>query len=118
MSSKWSEVAFWRACERSHTPPFREEHTFDSALEVQWSDEFIRYQKNRIIVGFCRYGFLGTDKLGFIGRLEQKLSLYKQTGNMEYLVDIANYAMLEFISPANSKAYWPESFDDENSKRV
>lgn len=41
-------------------------------------------------------------KLNAIGSLEQRLRLYKKTGNADYLVDVANFAMIEFMLPSHN----------------
>lgn len=35
-----------------------------------------------------------------IKNLEIRLQKYKETGNTEYLVDVANFVMLEFMHPS------------------
>jgi hypothetical protein len=69
-------------------------------LEQEWSPEFERLQRNRLMMGCLRYGQIGAPgkkewdrRKGIKKRLEQ----YEQTGNTECLVDIANLAMLEFV---------------------
>ncbi len=40
-------------------------------------------------------------KVNAIKSLKQRLELYEKTGNGDYLVDVANFAMIEFTLPAH-----------------
>ena len=61
---------------------------------------FEEYRKNRMIMGYFRYGSLqsqiGRSKYDNVGSIEKRLSIYKNDHNREHLVDIANLAMIEF----------------------
>jgi hypothetical protein len=71
-------------------------------LEVtEWAPGFERLMRNRLIMGALRYGTLECKRRGghrwdLLGAIEKKTALYHATGNTEYLVDIANYCLLEF----------------------
>lgn len=63
---------------------------------------FEEYRKNRMIMGYFRYGSLqsqiGRAKYDNVGSIEKRLSIYKSDHNREHLVDIANLAMIEFAT--------------------
>ena len=40
-------------------------------------------------------------KVDAIASLRKRLHLYEETGNAEYLVDVANFAMIEFMHPSH-----------------
>ena len=40
-------------------------------------------------------------KVNAIASLKKRLKLYEETGNADYLVDIGNFAMIEFAFPAH-----------------
>ena len=42
-------------------------------------------------------------KVDAIASLKKRLRLYKQTGNADYLVDVENFAMIEFMHPAHDE---------------
>lgn len=69
-------------------------------------------QINRLIVGAHRYG-TGTigGKAGYdyLKRVQRSLRNYQQSGNLEYLVDAANYCWLEFQAPSHPKAHFAAS---------
>lgn len=83
-------------------------------LETEYSKEFDNLRKNRMIVSFYKYGPIkenyGHQLVNAIKNLEKRLELYKETGNTEYLADIANFAMIEYMYPQHPKAHFnPES---------
>jgi hypothetical protein len=67
---------------------------------TEWSHEFERLCRNRLLTGACRYGRLGAKDKPQWNRITDathRLQLYVQTGNLEWLVDVANMMMLEFV---------------------
>lgn len=69
---------------------------------LQSCPQFEAYRKNRMLMGYFRYGSLrsqiGKDKYDNVGSIEKRLSIYKSDHNREHLVDIANLAMVEFAT--------------------
>jgi hypothetical protein len=63
-----------------------------------WSEKFAELMFNRLLMGFLRYGPKrpNAPRYDYLKAVREKLELYEQTGNDELLVDIGNYAMLEF----------------------
>lgn len=68
-----------------------------------YSEEFDKLRKNRVEVSFYKYGpardNFGSGRVDAIGSLELCLEKFKKTGNTEYLLDVANYAMFRFMYP-------------------
>lgn len=69
---------------------------------LQSCPQFERYRKNRMLMGYFRYGSLqsqiGKAKYDNVGSIQKRLSIYKSDRNREHLVDIANLAMIEFAT--------------------
>jgi hypothetical protein len=63
-----------------------------------WCPSFFKLMFNRLLMGRLRYGRKKPDapKYDFVKAIETKLKLYRKTRNLELMVDIGNYAMLEF----------------------
>ena len=61
---------------------------------MQSCPRFEEYRKNRMIMGYFRYGSLqsqiGRAKYDNVGSIEKRLSIYKSDHNREHLVDIAH----------------------------
>jgi hypothetical protein len=73
------------------------------------SQEFHQLMVNRMIVSHHKYGKVADNyptKQDAIKSLEQRLRLYKKTGNTEWLVDVANFCMIEFMRPKHPKAHF------------
>lgn len=49
-----------------------------------------------------------------IAGARKKLAAYEENGNLEHLVDLANYARLEFIHPSHPKAHFRAEDDHEH----
>lgn len=66
---------------------------------------FLQQMINRIGFGYFRYG--GPDKKQhYMTRMELELKAYKKTGNRESLINLANYAFLESLTPENPKFHF------------
>jgi hypothetical protein len=84
-------------------------------LKLKWSSksprdpqkflDFVQRQANRLIVGEWRYGAPNRRQL-YMSRLEKELEAYKKDGNVEQLINIANYAFLESIEPEHPQAHF------------
>lgn len=75
--------------------------------KTQWHEQFEQYMRNRLVMGAMRYGDIRTTTgYQYLSYLEKKLRKYKETGNLEMLVDVANLAMLEFINSDHPKKHW------------
>lgn len=72
-------------------------------MKSEYSEEFDKLRKNRVEVSYYKYGSarknFGEGRVDAIGSLELCLEKFKKTGNTEYLVDVANYAMFRFMYP-------------------
>jgi hypothetical protein len=85
--------------------------TNEQILKQEYSERFDKLRQNMMIMSFYKYGALSenykTEKtINAIGSLEKRLQKYKETGNTEFLADIANFAMIEFMYPQHPKAFY------------
>lgn len=86
----------------------------DELTHTEWSPKFEQYMRNRLIMGAFRYGRLHDSKKPRFDRIEsacKRLELYQKTGNMEYLVDVANMCLLEFEEGIHPNKHF-KSVDD------
>jgi hypothetical protein len=79
--------------------------------EEQLDRKFLQGMINRLAVGYHRYGPLDPHRAHWIETLELRLKMYKDTGNIDFLMDIANFAMFEWRFPQH-----PEAHSDPNAK--
>lgn len=80
--------------------------------------DFVTLMRNRLIFGHMRYGPLQhEDKPHYdhIKAIRDKLKLYESTGNDELLVDIANYALVEFLEGIHPKKHFAATDDTDHA---
>jgi hypothetical protein len=79
----------------------------------QFSQKFLQGMLNRVAVGYRRYGDVHTSmtKDGK-KRAASSLAHYRRSHNTEFLIDVANYAMIEFMRPFDLKAHYVPSDSD------
>ncbi len=81
----------------------------EQILKKDFSEDFVQKMKNRILVSHYKYGWVEDtypELADAIACLEQRLEMFKKTGNTEHLVDVANFAMIEFMLPRHPKAHF------------
>lgn len=88
--------------------------TLDQLRLSEWSPEFEELMRNRLLIGYYRYGPFATQNKTTKQMLESivfRAEEYIRTGNDELLVDIANLSMKEFAVGNHPKKHF-ESVDD------
>lgn len=74
-----------------------------------------------MIVSFCKYGPIKQGfphKINAIDSLKQRLEKYQQTGNLEFVVDAANFCLIEFLCPSHPKPFFKGTDSDESPGRT
>lgn len=79
------------------------------AAPSEVSVEFLQGMSDRMAVSFHKYGVV-SNNYPFPGNaiesLKKRLSKYAEDGNTEWLMDAANFAMIEFMFPSHSEAHF------------
>lgn len=96
-------------------------------VEFWWSDRvkrnpnsfklFVQRMANRLLVGEIRYGSPKKEQ-HYMTRLIMETKAYKRTGNMEHLVNIANYCWLESEAPENKKFHYDDKVDSVTRREM
>lgn len=85
-------------------------------LKTDYSEEFDKKRKALVQQSYFKYGKasrnFATGNVDAIGSLEKCLAKFKETGNTEYLCDIANYAMFRFMYPQKGEYFRHTDSDD------
>ena len=103
----------------NHPKDYGKKHQLDkikTILETEFSEDFVQKMKNRMVAGFYKYGPVKLNPASGAD-LADRLELYMKTGNTEWLVDVANFAMIEFMHPQHEKAHF-RATDSEESPGV
>ena len=88
-----------------------------SLFESEWSKIFETLQRNRLVMGALRYGKINAPNKPIYDRvsgMQKRLKLYQESGNKEYLVDVANLCMLEFVECHHPTAHFKAIDDGEH----
>jgi hypothetical protein len=78
--------------------------------------KFLQMMVNRLIVGRYRHG-KNTSKQKYLNRLKGAITHYEETGNQEFLLDAANYALLEAHHPSLPNAHFKHSDSQGRTQR-
>jgi len=91
--------------------------------QSEWSPEFERLRRARMVMGYYRYGGLTSParraKLqDNVGSAIARLQRYYRTGNQECLCDAANLCMVEFMVPScHQDPSWQPVDDGQHARR-
>lgn len=89
--------------------------------DTEFSVLFAQGMANRMAVSFHKYGAVADaypDKVDAVASLRQRLDEYARTGNTEFLIDAANFAMIEFMHPAVEGATFEATDSQASPGRV
>lgn len=90
--------------------------TREDILRRDFSNEFIEKMKNAIETSHYKYGWASKtypELAQAIKCVQERLDLYNKTHNKELLIDIANFAVLEYLYPSYEDAkYIPTDSSD------
>ena len=92
----------------------------DAILKTEFSDPFVVHMQQAMAVSFYKYGAIAEGfphKVDAIGSLMARLREYAKTGNTEWLVDVANFAMIEFMLPKHPDAHFVGTDGDASPGR-
>lgn len=90
-------------------------------LSHEFSDKFVQGMRDRMIVSYYKYGRVSDaypHKVKALDSLEQRLRKYRETKNTEYLIDAANFAMIEFMHPSVDGAHFSPTDDSGSPGRI
>ena len=80
-------------------------------LKTDYSEAFDEKRKHLIEQSYYKYGparrNFATGNVDAVGCMEKCLEKFKETGNTEYLCDVANYAMFRYMYPQGNESYRP-----------
>lgn len=75
----------------------------------QIDPDFIRGMAARMAMSFEKYGDLRDaypHKVDALASMKLRLDKYAETGNTEYLMDAANFLMIEYMAPRHIEAHF------------
>lgn len=97
-------------------------YTLETACpHTELSKPFLKGMLDRMGVSFHKYGAVAEAypaKVDAIASLKTRLERYEQDGNTEWLMDVANFAMIEFMHPAHPQAHYDPQDSDTSPGRT
>lgn len=78
--------------------------------------QFMQGMLDRMAIGFHNYGHMRRkhDRPDNVKNIRTRLQIYLKTGNTEFLIDAANFAMMEFAVPSHHNAHFRSTDHDES----
>ena len=81
--------------------------------------EFDEIRKKMIVMSHYKYGWVKDCYETFktadaMKSLQMRIEKYLDTGNTEYLCDVANFAMIEYMYPQHRKAHYKSTDSSES----
>jgi hypothetical protein len=89
-------------------------------LKTEFSEDFVQGMRDRMVMSFYKYGAVAEafpHKISAIASLTDRMRKYVSTGNTEFLIDAANFAMIEFMCPSVDGATFKPTDSDESPGR-
>lgn len=89
----------------------------DSAPTTEFNTQFLQGMLDRMAVSYAKYGAVRNAyprKVDALKSLDVRIMKYNQTGNLEYLMDVGNFAMIEFMAPGHEAPFY-EPTDSKGS---
>ena len=90
-------------------------------LKTQYSEQFLQGMVARMEMSFFKYGDVADaypSRFDALESLNERLKKYKNTKNTEFLIDVANFAMIEFMFPSIENAFFQATDSDQSPGRV
>lgn len=89
----------------------------DNCPESEYSVPFLQGMINRMGVSYHKYGKVAdnaSNRTDSLKSMQLRLQKYKETGNTEFLIDAANFLMVEFMVPSVDNAYFKPTDSNES----
>ena len=83
-----------------------------------FSEDFVQKMRNRMVTSLHKYGRVADNRatVDFVANMKARLAKYEEDGNTEWLVDLGNFAMMEFEIPLHAKAHFRATSSSEAPK--
>jgi hypothetical protein len=87
---------------------------------TEFSVPFVQGMVDRMNMSYFKYGAVAEaypEKVDAIASLRKRLDRYEETGNTEWLMDVGNFAMIEFMRPRHPNAHFESTDSDQSPGR-
>jgi len=87
-------------------------------IRSEVSEQFLRGMADRMAFSFHKYGSVAESTSDHIASLRKRIERYEWDGNTEWLMDAANFAMIEFMHPRHPHAHYRPTDSTESPGRI
>ncbi len=93
-------------------------------LNTETSEQFLEGMQDRMLMSYHKYGAVKENYktnpplIQALPTMHKCVKKYEDTGNTEYLIDAANYLMIEFMYPQIPNAYFKSTKSEESAGQV
>ena len=91
--------------------------TREEIMKRDFSEEFVNKMKNAIEMSHYKYGWMSKtypELAQAVKCIQERLNLYNKTHNLDYLIDVANFAMIEYKYPSYKDAIYTPTDSDKS----
>lgn len=91
-----------------------------SVPDTEFDLTFMQGMYDRMAASYAKYGAVAEaypSRVDAIESLKIRLRKYEDTGNTEWLMDVANFAMIEFMRPRHKDAHFRATDSRESPGR-
>lgn len=99
----------------------RSEMQVRGAPDSEFSEPFVEGMRDRMAVSFHKYGLVRDgfpERVDVVASAKGRLTMYEKTGNGEWLIDAANFLMIETMAPRHMGYHFRGTDADESIGRV
>lgn len=86
-------------------------------LKREFSEAFVNKMKNAVETSYYKYGPCRKNFPELVKAakcIQERLDAYNKTHNTEYLIDVANFAMFEFLYPMYEDSKYTPTDSDQS----
>jgi len=85
--------------------------TKEEILKTEYCEEFDSKRKDMMVMSFYKYGPVSDNYSEYkcmdaMGNVQKRIAKYQETGNREFLLDAANFLMIEYMFPQHKDAHY------------
>lgn len=91
--------------------------TLEEVKKMNVDNTFIEHMVNAMCMSAFKYGDVSSNQgAKALDRIQQEIDVFKEDGNLEHLVNVANWAMMRYMFPKEGETY--KGTDSNKSTRV
>lgn len=86
-----------------------------------FSPDFVAKMVRAMMISHRKYGFVRDaypNKMDAMADIFTRRGKYRESGNLWFMVDVANFAMIESMQPGHAEAHWGRNDADNSPGRV